>query len=111
MKTLKIGDVELDCPLILAPMAGVTDMPFRLLCREQGCGAAYTEMVSAKAILYKNRNTGPLMETGKEEGPVALQLFGADPDPLRYSGSGGERALCLDRHQYGLSGSQGSEQS
>ena len=82
MKTLKIGDVELDCPLILAPMAGVTDMPFRLLCREQGCGAAYTEMVSAKAILYKNRNTGPLMETGKEEGPVALQLFGADPEIL-----------------------------
>ena len=79
MKTLKIGDVELANPLILAPMAGVTDMPFRLLCREQGCGVAYTEMVSAKAILYKNRNTGPLMEVGKKEGPVALQLFGSDP--------------------------------
>ena len=57
MKRLKIGNVELENPLILAPMAGVTDQPFRLLCREEGCGLAYTEMVSAKAILYKNRNT------------------------------------------------------
>ncbi|MCI9047173.1 MAG: tRNA dihydrouridine synthase DusB [Hungatella sp.] len=61
-------------------MAGVTDRPFRMLCREQGCGLAYTEMVSAKAILYKNRNTKTLMEVGPGEGPVALQLFGSDPD-------------------------------
>ena len=54
---LKIGNVELENNLILAPMAGVTDLPFRLLCKEQGCGLMYTEMVSAKAILYKNRNT------------------------------------------------------
>ena len=58
---LKIGNVELENNLILAPMAGVTDLPFRLLCKEQGCGLMYTEMVSAKAILYKNRNTGPLI--------------------------------------------------
>lgn len=76
---LKIGNVELENNLILAPMAGVTDLPFRLLCKEQGCGLMYTEMVSAKAILYKNRNTGPLMEVRPEEEPVALQLFGSDP--------------------------------
>lgn len=75
---LKIGDIELENNLILAPMAGVTDMPFRLLCREQGCGLLYTEMVSAKAILYKNRNTKELMNVTPEERPVALQLFGSD---------------------------------
>ena len=77
---LKIGNVKLENNLILAPMAGVTDLPFRLLCKEQGCGLMYTEMVSAKAILYKNRNTGPLMEVRPEEEPVALQLFGSDPE-------------------------------
>ena len=66
----------------MGPGAGVTDRPFRVLCREQGCGLMYTEMVSAKAILYKNRNTKPLMEVGDEEGPVALQLFGSDPEIL-----------------------------
>lgn len=80
MRTLRIGNVETDNPFILAPMAGVTDRPFRMLCREQGCGLAYTEMVSAKAILHKNRNTKTLMEVGPGEGPVALQLFGSDPD-------------------------------
>ena len=77
---LKIGNVELENNLILAPMAGVTDLPFRLLCKEQGCGLMYTEMVSAKAILYKNRNTGPLMEVRPEEEPVALQLFASEPE-------------------------------
>ena len=79
-KKLVIGNVELDNPVILAPMAGVTDLPFRLLCKEQGCGLAYTEMVSAKAIVYKKRNTAPLMEVGEQEGAVALQLFGSDPE-------------------------------
>ena len=82
MKKLKIGNVELENPLILAPMAGVTDQPFRRLCRREGCGLAYTEMVSAKAILYKNRNTKPLMEVHPQEGPVVLQLFGSDPEIL-----------------------------
>ena len=82
MKALTIGSVTLENPFILAPMAGVTDRPFRSLCKEQGCGLMYTEMVSAKAILYKNRNTRPLMEVGEEEGPVALQLFGSDPEIL-----------------------------
>ncbi|MBE5941687.1 MAG: tRNA dihydrouridine synthase DusB [Lachnospiraceae bacterium] len=65
--------------LILAPMAGVTDLPFRLLCKEQGCDVLYTEMVSAKAILYKNRNTEPLMNYEKIEHPIGLQLFGSEP--------------------------------
>ncbi len=77
---LKIGNVELDNNLILAPMAGVTDLPFRLLCKEQGCGLLYTEMVSAKAILYKNRNTKELLKVREEERPIAVQLFGSDPD-------------------------------
>lgn len=77
---LTIGNVELDNNLILAPMAGVTDLPFRLLCKEQGCAVMYTEMVSAKAILYKNRNTVSLMEVHEKERPVALQLFGSDPE-------------------------------
>ena len=58
---MKIGNVELKNAIALAPMAGVTDLPFRLLCKEQGCGLMYTEMVSAKALLYKNRNTKPLL--------------------------------------------------
>lgn len=74
-----IGGVALESPLILAPMAGVTDLPFRLLCREQGCSLAYTEMVSAKAILYKNKNTRDLLRVGEGEHPVAVQLFGSDP--------------------------------
>lgn len=77
---LKIGKVELENNLILAPMAGVTDQPFRILCREQGCGLLYTEMVSAKAILYKNRDTRELLEVCGEERPIAVQLFGSDPE-------------------------------
>ena len=77
---LKIGNVELDNNLVLAPMAGVTDMSFRQLCREPGCGLLVTEMVSAKAILYKNRNTKDLMAIGEGERPVSLQLFGSDPE-------------------------------
>ncbi|MBO5278816.1 MAG: tRNA dihydrouridine synthase DusB [Lachnospiraceae bacterium] len=77
---LRIGNIEIDNNLILAPMAGVTDLPFRLLCKEQGCGLLYTEMVSAKAIQYNNKNTYALLEIEPEERPVALQLFGSEPD-------------------------------
>ncbi len=80
IKGLAIGGVELPNNLILAPMAGVTDLPFRLLCREQGAGLLCMEMVSAKAILYKNRNTEELMTIDSGENPVSLQLFGSDPD-------------------------------
>lgn len=72
--------IDLKDKLILAPMAGVTDLPFRLLCKEQGCDILYTEMVSAKAIYYKNRNTEPLMMYEPEEHPIGLQLFGSEPD-------------------------------
>ena len=80
MKTLEIGNVTLENPLVLAPMAGVTDLPFRVLCREQGAGLICMEMVSAKAILYRNKNTESLMEIHPSEHPVSLQLFGSDPD-------------------------------
>ncbi len=79
-KTLKIGNVELENPYVLAPMAGVTDLPFRLLCKEQGAGLLCMEMISAKALQYNNRNTKALLEIDTRECPVSLQLFGADPD-------------------------------
>lgn len=79
MNRLKIGNVCLDNPVILAPMAGVSDLPFRLLCKEQGAGMVCTEMISAKAILYGNKNTEELMRIHPKEGPVSLQLFGSDP--------------------------------
>ena len=80
IRTLQIGNVTLENNLILAPMAGVSDLPFRLLCREQGAGLVCMEMVSAKAILYKNRNTEELLTIDPKEHPVSLQLFGSDPD-------------------------------
>lgn len=79
MQQLKIGDVTLDNPIILAPMAGVTDLPFRLLCREQGAGLVCMEMVSAKAIYYQNKNTEELLTIHPKEMPASLQLFGSDP--------------------------------
>lgn len=79
-KTLKIGNVELENPYVLAPMAGVTDLPFRLLCKEQGAGLLCMEMISAKALQYNNKNTKALLEIDERECPVSLQLFGADPD-------------------------------
>ena len=80
LEPLVIGTLTIEHPLLLAPMAGVTDLPFRLLCREQGAGLLCTEMVSAKAICYKNKNTAKLMEIRPEEHPVSLQLFGSDPE-------------------------------
>lgn len=76
----KIGDVEIDNPFVLAPMAGVTDLPFRKLCKEQGAGLICMEMVSAKAISFHNKNTEALMEIDKCENPVSMQLFGSEPE-------------------------------
>lgn len=76
----KIGGVEIDNPFVLAPMAGVTDLPFRKLCKEQGAGLICTEMVSAKAISFHNKNTEALMEIDSSEHPVSLQLFGSEPE-------------------------------
>lgn len=82
MSKLKIGSVTLDNNVILAPMAGVTDLPFRLLCREQGAGLVCMEMVSAKAVYYRNKNTESLLAVHPEEKPASLQLFGSDPEIL-----------------------------
>lgn len=80
MSRLTIGNVVLQNNVILAPMAGVTDLPFRLLCKEQGAGLLCMEMVSAKAIHYHNKNTDALMEIRQEEMPVSLQIFGSEAD-------------------------------
>lgn len=79
IKPLKIGNVSVKVPVALAPMAGVTDLPFRLLCKEQGCGLLYTEMISAKALYYDNKNTKPLMVIDPGEHPISLQIFGSEP--------------------------------
>ncbi|MBU5332817.1 tRNA dihydrouridine synthase DusB [Anaerocolumna aminovalerica] len=77
--SLMIGNIKIDGNLVLGPMAGVTDLPFRLLCKEQGADLIYTEMVSAKGIQYNNKNTEKLLEVAEGERPVSLQLFGSDP--------------------------------
>ena len=77
LKPLTLGSVTLPNNIILAPMAGVTDLPFRLLCSEQGAGLTCMEMVSAKAIWYQNKNTESLLEIHPDEGPTSLQLFGS----------------------------------
>ena len=96
LKPLKIGNVTLDNGLVLAPMAGVTDLPYRLICKEQGCGLVYTEMISAKAIFYNNRNTLPLMEIKPEERPVSLQLFGSEPELM------GEMAKKIEEQPFDI---------
>ncbi len=78
--SFRIGTVEIPGDLALGPMAGVTDLPFRLLCKEQGAALLYTEMVSAKGVMYRNKNTAELLMTRGEEHPIALQLFGEDPE-------------------------------
>lgn len=82
MNELSIGNVKLSNPLILAPMAGVTDLPFRRICHEMGAGLVCMEMVSAKAICYHNKNTRELLEIASDEHPVSLQLFGSDVDAM-----------------------------
>ncbi len=90
---MKIGNIELKNGLILAPMAGVTDLPFRLICKEMGCDYVVTEMVSAKAILYNNKNTKPLLASVEREHPVAVQLFGSNPEIM------GDMAKKLDEER------------
>lgn len=80
MKQLQIGNVKTDNIYILGPMAGVSDLPFRLLCKEMGAGLVCMEMVSAKAIAYQNKKTFDLMKTLPQEAPVSLQLFGSEPE-------------------------------
>ncbi len=91
---MKIGNVEIENGLALGPMAGVTDLPFRLLCKEQGCGLMYTEMVSAKAILYKNKKTKDLLAIDEDEHPIGVQLFGSEPDIMAEIASGVAYGVC-----------------
>lgn len=91
---MKIGNTEIKNNLFLAPMAGVTDLPFRKLCKEQGAGMVYTEMVSAKAIYYNNKNTKTLLEVDETEHPVAVQLFGCEPELM------GEMALRIEEYGF-----------
>lgn len=91
---MKIGNVEIENSLALGPMAGVTDLPFRLLCKEQGCGLMYTEMVSAKAILYKNKKTKDLLAIEEDEHPVGVQLFGSEPDIMAEIAAGVAYGAC-----------------
>ena len=91
---MKIGNVTIENNLILAPMAGVTDLPFRLLCMEQGAGMACMEMVSAKAISFHNRNTEAMLTVHPDEHPVSLQLFGCEPELM------GEVAASLEERPF-----------
>jgi nifR3 family TIM-barrel protein len=77
---MEIGSVRLENNIFLAPMAGVTDQPFRILCREQGCGLVYSEMVSAKGMYYNNENTNALLRISEHERPTAIQIFGREPE-------------------------------
>lgn len=79
---MKIGSIELRTPLALAPMAGVTDLPFRLICARYGCGLTVSEMVSAKGLLYKNVKTTEMLRIDEGERPTAIQLFGSVPQEL-----------------------------
>ncbi|MEG6586142.1 tRNA dihydrouridine synthase DusB [Dendrosporobacter sp. 1207_IL3150] len=79
---MKIGNIELANPVILAPMAGVTDLPFRLLAKEMGCGLVYSEMVSDKGLIYQNCHTLEMLKSDERERPVAVQIFGSEPDSM-----------------------------
>lgn len=92
----KIGNVEINTPAVLGPMAGFSDMPFRALCKEQGASLNYTEMISAKGLYHKNRNSLPLLQVAEGEGPVALQLFGSEPELMA------EEALKLQDGPYDI---------
>lgn len=80
MKKLKIGNIELKTNVVLAPMAGVTDITYRTICKEMGAGLVYTEMISAKGLYYQDRKTEDLMKINEKNRPVSIQIFGSDPD-------------------------------
>lgn len=82
LKPIDIGNVHIEVPISLAPLAGVTDLVFRSICRRHGAGLVCTEMVSAKAVVYKNKNTAALIRTAPDEHPSAMQLFGSDPESI-----------------------------
>ena len=92
----KIGNVEIKTAAVLGPMAGFSDMPFRALCKEQGAALNYTEMISAKGLYYKNKNSIPLLAVARGEGPVAVQLFGSEPELIA------DEALKLQEGPYDI---------
>ena len=77
---MKIGNIDIEHPVFLAPMAGVTDLPYRILVKEMGCGLLYTEMISARGLFYNNDNTSRLMDISEKEQPISLQIFGSQPE-------------------------------
>ena len=83
--TLKIGDITLESPFLLAPLAGITDAPMRRMCKNQGAALVYSEMISAKGLWYKDKNTERLLYMYEDEGPVALQLFGSEPEIMSFA--------------------------
>ncbi|SFH74044.1 tRNA-U20-dihydrouridine synthase [Tindallia magadiensis] len=85
VKPFRIGKIEIKTPLILAPMAGVTDLAFRVICKKFGCGMTVTEMISAKGLYYNDRKTSELMRIDETETPVGLQIFGSDPDIMGWA--------------------------
>ena len=82
---MKIGNVELKNNLILAPMAGVTDLPFRLICEEFNPGLVCTEMISSKGLYYNDHKTARILNTQGETVPVSCQIFGGDPDTMAFA--------------------------
>ena len=89
---MKIGNVQLDNEVFLSPMAGVTDLPFRTICKEKGCGMLYTEMINAKALCYNDENTKKMLRMDKDEHPVAVQIFGSDPEFM------GKAAIIMNQY-------------
>lgn len=87
IKPIKIGNVEISNNIFLAPMAGVTDMPFRRLCKEFGAGMIYTEMASSKAVHYGSEKTKGIYEVFEDERPIGIQIFGSDPDVMAETAS------------------------
>ena len=89
---MNIGNVSLDNRVFLCPMAGVTDLPFRLICKQKGCGMLYTEMINAKALCYNDENTKKMTKIEDEEHPIAIQIFGSEPEYM------GRAAEILNSH-------------
>ena len=96
MSELKIGNLQLENPFLLAPLAGITDAPTRRLCREQGAALTYSEMVSGKGLWYNDKNTGKLLQIYEDEKPVAIQIFGHEPDVMAFT------ARTLDSYENAL---------
>ncbi len=106
---MQIGNVAVKNNIFLAPMAGVTDLPFRSICRNYGCGFSYTEMVSSRALHYHDKKTLSLMETGKDEKPCAIQIFGCEPEIMSEASYSRRGGCGYYRYKYGVSYSQDCE--